>query len=822
MFGFLRYRIFCLVVLSFWAVSASAVGTISIAPTLEDVGTIGVGVLSPNEAHFNITNTAGGNNPLTISNVTSSNSADFVITQPVGMQLPVVIPAGESYLIVVEFTPNAAGVRTSDITAFSDDANGNTALAVTAQGYGGIEQSIEFFPKDIEAEIGHGVTLRAEIVFDNGATGPAQLNWQSSNPSVATVTDAGIDESYANVVSTGEVDSSSLGSANISATGVNNPSVSASTSITIVPTSVFEFVGASAEDRVTKITGDNFTLCYDFPEVDTFNDPLYGVNQVGARTVNIGEIGDIYVSAVSSASTSEEVFFIPNDCSGRTTVFDITQQIALFTDMVVDSQGRAIVGNLSFSNLWRLEPGIPPLELVATGLPVNDLGELADIGAMAIDSADNVYTASLVETSAERRAAVYVRPNGIEQWFPIATIFNSFGDSSFTLPGIAAIQLDNQGYAMKLTSWWDKSEIEKYTDLDQDGNFYEIVGTAFIPDPGEIATVAHITAGADVNVDPDRNLIVSTGQKGRDVIRMQDLNDDNDFDDAREQRMIYQSNAFTNLVDVAFATPCGDQPPIAKIEYLPPDGIVEFDETIFILGGGSSDPCDDPLTYSWDIGNDGSVEGTNATIPATFSGPIPGLYDVALTVTDPFGNSASTVDQVKVGRPVVDGFWPSNGVQGDVIIIFGKNFQNLATPFAPEVSLNGVDAPFTQLKTNELMFVLLPAGDLAGPVVVTTLVDSATGPVDFGLDPPVGQVVVNGVWPSSAAAGDLVLVFGSGFCTVPGCLSLTINGTDIPFVQTKSTDLFIFIMASGVTSGPLCVTSGGSTGCWAKDFIALP
>lgn len=811
MFGLFRSRVFITLLLAFLSCSAKAVGTISVPVTLQDTGTIGLNVTSSQRALFNILNVAGGNNDLTISSITTSNP-EFNIFQPT--TFPVVIPAGGSYLLVVDFTPTAQGPRIGNMTITSDDSAGNTSIVVTATGYGGLETAIDLFPKNIEIATGQGMVFRAEVTYDNGAKGPIQMNWASSSPAVASATDDGIDTGFTKEVSAGAVEALSLGSTTITAQGVNVPAVSASTSVFVVAPEPFELVGASSEDRITTINESGFNLCYDFPETDTEGLPLYSVNQVGVTTINVAEIDEIYITADSSAGNSEEIFNLPNDCSSRTTVFSNAGEFAVFSDLVVDSLGRGIAANLANSNLWQVEPGQAATTLVATGLPNNDIGKLA------IDDTDNVYAASLVETTAERNAAVYVRPAGLQQWFPVAAVFNTLKDFSVGLAGIAAIKLDNQGYAMKVASDWDKTIVEKYVDLNMDGNFYEIVGTSFIPDPGEIIEVAQVTAGVDISVDSERRLIASVGELGgRNVMRMTDLNGDGDFDDSRERRVVYQSNAFTSLVDIAFASPCSEQPPNAVIGFLPPSGVVELNENVILLGGGSNDPCNDTLTYEWDFDGDGNPDSTTPTSSTSWGG-LPDLHDVTLTVTDPVGNTDTAIGTVKVGPPGIDGFWPGDAAAGTFVFIFGKNFVT-ATGSQPNVCFNGICTFATQVVSSDMVISLLPSGSTAGDITLTNPIGTATAP-GFGIPPNPGDVVVNGFWRGQVSAGEIVFVFGSGFSLVPGGMQVTLNGVQQFAVQPVTQDMFLFVIPPGSTSGPICATVSGTTGCSGTDIVILP
>jgi PKD repeat protein len=88
---------------------------------------------------------------------------------------------------------------------------------------------------------------------------------------------------------------------------------------------------------------------------------------------------------------------------------------------------------------------------------------------------------------------------------------------------------------------------------------------------------------------------------------------------------------------------------------LPPVAIEEGDDNIEAGVGEEIDfdgtpsfdrEGDTPLTYAWDFGDD--AEDTGPTTSHAFSAP--GTYDVTLSVTDPLGQTGTTVVQVQVGE----------------------------------------------------------------------------------------------------------------------------------------------------------------------------
>src|SRR3990172_5860198 len=72
--------------------------------------------------------------------------------------------------------------------------------------------------------------------------------------------------------------------------------------------------------------------------------------------------------------------------------------------------------------------------------------------------------------------------------------------------------------------------------------------------------------------------------------------------------------------------------------------------------------------------------------------------------------------------PAVNGFWPGDGPPGMFVFVFGVNFD--AAPGATKVSANGINAALVQVVDPNLLIFMLPSGDTAGPITVTTALGS--------------------------------------------------------------------------------------------------
>jgi len=123
------------------------------------------------------------------------------------------------------------------------------------------------------------------------------------------------------------------------------------------------------------------------------------------------------------------------------------------------------------------------------------------------------------------------------------------------------------------------------------------------------------------------------------------------------------------LYDLTVST---NQPPVADANG--PYSVQE-DLTITLDGTGSSDPDGDPLTFEWDLDNDGVFETSGAT--PSFSRPDPGIYPVTLKVCDAYLCDTDTVDVYVTIEP---GLFPS---EVTAYLIAGESFTEDKTVNVP-------------------------------------------------------------------------------------------------------------------------------------------
>jgi PKD repeat protein len=132
-----------------------------------------------------------------------------------------------------------------------------------------------------------------------------------------------------------------------------------------------------------------------------------------------------------------------------------------------------------------------------------------------------------------------------------------------------------------------------------------------------------------------------------------------DFDGGTIRRITYTS---------------GNQPPVAVATASPTTGAAPL--TVNFDGTGSSDPDGNPLSYAWDLDDDGAYDDSTATKPS-YTYTTAGGYTPSLRVTDSQGASDTDSVNISVGNtpPTADISAPPAGTTwkvGDVINFSGS------------------------------------------------------------------------------------------------------------------------------------------------------
>jgi hypothetical protein len=107
----------------------------------------------------------------------------------------------------------------------------------------------------------------------------------------------------------------------------------------------------------------------------------------------------------------------------------------------------------------------------------------------------------------------------------------------------------------------------------------------------------------------------------------------------------------------------------------------------------------------------------------------------------------------------------------------------------------------------------------AGPVTVITANGSVPGP-DFGV--PGSGLAISGIWPASAAAEDVVFVFGHEFDLVPGATQVTVGSVTAPLVHVVSESMLLFSVPSAAVSAPVFVITSEGTVNTLVDLLVVP
>ncbi len=205
-------------------------------------------------------------------------------------------------------------------------------------------------------------------------------------------------------------------------------------------------------------------------------------------------------------------------------------------------------------------------------------------------------------------------------------------------------------------------------------------------------------------------------------------------------------------------------------------------------------------------------------INATVSGAE--VIDLEGAVTGYILNNLDPVSQTSQISPQITSVSPMSGVVGDVVAINGSGF--VSVPGATTVLFNGVTAPIVAV-TPTTIFTTVPAQALGGPITVTTLIGSATGPT-FTI-PNSSTVAINMFAPNPTSVGSVLSIGGQGFVlpagnnTVTfacvsgaGCSGGRVQGT----VQSGDTHSLGVVIPQDAVSGAVQVSNafGASSNVW--------
>jgi hypothetical protein len=165
--------------------------------------------------------------------------------------------------------------------------------------------------------------------------------------------------------------------------------------------------------------------------------------------------------------------------------------------------------------------------------------------------------------------------------------------------------------------------------------------------------------------------------------------------------------------------------------------------------------------------------------------------------------------------PTISSFTPTSGPVGTDVTIRGTAFTGV-----PSITFNGTAASSLIIYSPTYITANVPAGATTGPISVTTPDGTAASSSSFAVTPPPPAPTIGSFTPLSGPVGTGVDPWGTNFT---GVTSVSFNGTPDPgFVVNSSTDITAHVPA-GATTGPITVTSPGSTATSSGSFtVTLP
>jgi hypothetical protein len=246
--------------------------------------------------------------------------------------------------------------------------------------------------------------------------------------------------------------------------------------------------------------------------------------------------------------------------------------------------------------------------------------------------------------------------------------------------------------------------------------------------------------------------------------------------------------------------------------------VAEKDNKLYLAG--STDSADFPLQDAMQTVAAGGTDNFLSVV--NLDGDGDGANDYLDNCPARFNAAQNDKDGNGVGDacepPRLTGIWPADAAEGETIslFVFGDYFDTV--PGATQVSLNGIAQPLVQVVTPEMLIVRMTvtAGS-KGPVTAVTANGTAVSATSFGT--PAGGLTIDGIWPASAAPGDFVFVFGSGYGQG---MTVALAGTPVPLVQVVSGEMFVFVVPAGASTGPVTITTASDSVTSGDQLLILP
>ncbi len=181
-----------------------------------------------------------------------------------------------------------------------------------------------------------------------------------------------------------------------------------------------------------------------------------------------------------------------------------------------------------------------------------------------------------------------------------------------------------------------------------------------------------------------------------------------------------------------------------------------------------------------------------------------------VSVSTPQGAAQSAAVFTVTTLPVVSSFSPASAAIGSSVIIQGANFVGVNGVF-----FNGTPAPNPAVNSDSQITASVPAGATTGPISVNTATGTAQSADTFTV---IAAPSITGISPASGSVGTVVTIAGNNFA---GATAVTFNGLNADSFSVGSMSQIIATAPSGVTTGPIGVTTPGGTGVSVVAFTAL-
>lgn len=164
--------------------------------------------------------------------------------------------------------------------------------------------------------------------------------------------------------------------------------------------------------------------------------------------------------------------------------------------------------------------------------------------------------------------------------------------------------------------------------------------------------------------------------------------------------------------------------------------------------------------------------------------------------------------------PKAIGFWPNSTAVTSFIHVFGQYFD----PAATSVSFNGIPAAGHYVIDSTHIIAIAPVDAPPGPITVTTARGHDVTPTNFNT--PSAAIIIDGFWPPSAKAGQMIHVMGSRFD--PASTTVSFNGTPAAGLYVIDPTRLVALVPDQATSGPITATTPAGTITTVHSFIPAP